>query len=173
MKFKHIPNWPYMVSETGVVKRIVTRYGNPCEKIINQFNNDGYKVVTLYHKGKTRHVTVSRLMCEAFYGENPEKQAAHKDGIRHNNRIDNLYWATTKEQIQDREKHGNNLKGEKQPNSKLTEKDVKEIRRTYKNIKRKYPKKLPNGALKELKERFSISSEYLCAICSYKVWKHI
>ena len=59
-----------------------------------------YDQVSYQEDGKQKHVTVHRLMAEAFI-PNPENkpQVNHIDGDPSNNSIDNLEWVTAKENI--------------------------------------------------------------------------
>ena len=70
---------------------------NNTNKILKQRNNQGYKIVHLNGK----YLRVHRLVAEAFI-PNPENKpyVDHKNNIRDDNRIDNLRWATIKENNQ-------------------------------------------------------------------------
>lgn len=62
-------------------------------------DENGYLLVGLSHNGTTKRVFIHRLVSEAFL-ENPEGKPTvnHIDGNKHNNHIENLEWATYKEQ---------------------------------------------------------------------------
>lgn len=62
-------------------------------------NSYGYQVTTLCVAGKKHGRKVHRLVADAFL-PNPENKRTvnHKDGNRQNNHVDNLEWATHKEQ---------------------------------------------------------------------------
>lgn len=49
---------------------------------------------------------VSRFILECFEGENSELHALHKNGKSRDNRIENLYWGTAKENRMDACLHG-------------------------------------------------------------------
>lgn len=53
-------------------------------------------------------VMIHRAVAAAFLGPKPTKkhQVAHNNGIKADNRIENLRWATPKENAQDRYGHG-------------------------------------------------------------------
>jgi hypothetical protein len=73
--------------------------------------------------------TVHKLVLEAFRGKAPlGKECAHNNGVRHDNRLTNLRWATRVENFADKRKHGTRLWGETGPSAKLTAAQVQHIR---------------------------------------------
>lgn len=69
----------------------------------------GYRVVSLHYPGNPKTVLVHRLVLEAFVGPCPEgHECCHRDGDATNNHLDNLYWGTHVENMQDRARHGKN-----------------------------------------------------------------
>ena len=94
-------------------------------------NGSGYLQFNTMLGNKLVHVCV----CSAFHGERPfGKQAAHNNGIKDDNRSDNLRWATPKENIADMKIHGTHKRpaGELASGSKLKTDQVLEIRRLHK-----------------------------------------
>jgi len=155
----------YQISNLGRLKRIMHRK-NPTNKLISSFVfEDGYICVTLTKNGKTKFTGLHRLIASAFI-ENPENkpEVNHKDGNKHNNSIDNLEWATTSENIQHAFSTGlnNGRKGVKHHNTKLTEKDVLEIRKIGKSV----------SAI-ELGIKYGVNDQAIYKILSRKRWKHI
>lgn len=63
-------------------------------------NHKGYKYVTLYSCGIKHQFRAHRLILEIFHGEAPPGYVCnHKNGIKTDNRIENLEWTTHKENV--------------------------------------------------------------------------
>lgn len=76
-------------------------YGNRIchrnERLLKQhYCSDGYLSVKL--KDNKNH-RVHRLVASAFYGDNPTKEVDHINGIRDDNRVENLRWVTHRENV--------------------------------------------------------------------------
>ena len=69
----------------------------------------GYISINLYKNGKSKRMSVHRLVAKAFI-PNPKNKPYinHKDANRSNNIISNLEWCTPKENTQHSIKNGNN-----------------------------------------------------------------
>lgn len=88
-----------------------------------------YLTVVLHPLGT---YSVHSLVLTAFVGSRPSgHEAAHIDGNGHNNRLENLMWATPKVNAAQRVGHGTQHRGEKTPNARLTEADVRAIRKRW------------------------------------------
>jgi hypothetical protein len=89
-----------------------------------------YYYVRLCQKKRAIHV----LVAEAFCGPKPSlnHEVAHWDGVTTNNCATNIRWATRAENIADQRRHGtlngSGVRGECHPRSKLSDRDVHEIR---------------------------------------------
>ena len=121
-------------------KTRVKSFCNGKEKILKQgFNMNGYPTVSLRKNGKAKTHTVHRLVSEAFI-PNPEnkKYIDHIDANRANVNIENLRWATQKENIQFSIQNGNHKMGSESPLAKFTEEEVKRIREGYTPYDRVY-----------------------------------
>lgn len=115
----------YVVSNLGRV------YDNRNKIYLNYFDNGaGYKVYGLQRKDKDNVAIryVHRLVAIAFI-DNPENlpQVGHKDHIRENNSVDNLYWTTPKQNTADGIRDGK-INSKKRPNmKKLTKEQICEV----------------------------------------------
>ena len=54
----------------------------------------GYHRVGLYYLGKTHNRYVHRIVAEAFIGPSNSQEINHKNGIKTDNRVENLEWVT-------------------------------------------------------------------------------
>lgn len=95
----------YYVSKTGSVYSRYVRGSRG--KLSNEFTplipkkRPKYYSVSLYRDGKSTKIFVHRLVA-LTYIPNPENKpcVCHKDNNRTNNRVENLYWGTYKENTQ-------------------------------------------------------------------------
>ena len=128
--WKEISGFPdYLVSNKGGIMSI--KFGN--KRMLKPVLSDkGYYRIEFYKNKQRRRFLVHRLVCIAFL-ENPLNKATvnHIDGVKTNNNINNLEWATSLENIKHAYMTGLAASGEKHHSSKLTEKDVIDIRNAY------------------------------------------
>lgn len=89
------PCFVYQVSNLGRVKSL--RDG--IDRVLKTRPNSwGYEIVNLKIAGCYKTKQVHRLVAEAFYGwREPKWHVNHIDGDKLNNRLDNLEWATPRE----------------------------------------------------------------------------
>lgn len=107
--WKDIENYEtlYQVSNFGNIKskqKITNgKYGFHIqrEKIIKtHIHKSGYVIVLLCKKGKQKSYRVHRLVANAFLEKNKDKQYVnHINGIKNDNRVENLEWCSQKENI--------------------------------------------------------------------------
>jgi hypothetical protein len=139
------------------------------EKILKlKKTKGGYLSLQLKNKGK--HFLVHRLVALAFI-HNPDNkpQINHINGIKNDNRVDNLEWCNQSEnQIH---AYKNRLQmpslhkrafGENQGCSKLKEKDVYFILKNYKK-----------GRGVEFAKIFNVSQTTILNIVNKKIWTHV
>lgn len=122
----------------------------------------GYAVAT--HNGQV--TTASRIMCEKVYGPppSPEHQAAHSCGNGHlgcmNHR--HLRWDTVAGNHADKIEHDTHLRGERNHQTKLSESDVRAIRKASTAV--------PYSVLAET---YGVSPTQIRRIRSGERWTHL
>lgn len=92
----------YEISSYGRVHSLLTN------RILRPGLSHGYEVVNLTHlNGQPRTFRVHRLVGEAFLGPMPDGlQTRHLNGVRRDNRVENLRYGTPSENAQDSVRHG-------------------------------------------------------------------
>lgn len=130
--WKPIPDTDYAVSNTG---KVASMKWNRWRVLKPATNRHGYLQVVLCHGGAMTTRLVHTLIANAFLGEKPtpEAEVNHKNGARADNISENLEWLTPSENM----KHSYQFlgrksyapRGQKSGQSKLTERDVLDIKR--------------------------------------------
>lgn len=144
---------------------IITREGEVINKATGrkrklQLNDKGYLRVQL---SKKRRYFIHRLVAEKYI-PNPENkpQVNHINGIKTDNRVENLEWCTNQENRNHAMKNGLHLCGEQCSWSKLTETQVKDIRKNKLNLNKS-----------ELALKYKISRSTIKDILLYKSWRNV
>lgn len=133
--------WPGRAETPRMMRPLVTRGGYPSVVIGER---------TLIHV----------LVLEAFAGPRPQgMDACHNNGIKTDNRPENLRWDTRKENQADRRRHGTYMGGDGHPLTKLSEAGVAEMRRLYASGVRQ----------RELVRLFGMSPSVVCGIVNGKM----
>lgn len=142
-------------------------------------DHKGYlKTVMVDENGKHHAVRVHRVIAGAFIPNPKDKPFVnHINGVKDDNRVDNLEWATAKENTAHaidnglfsfsdsiKSKNITPKKGELNGCSKLTEKEVKEIRRKFKP--RIYTRDM-------LACEYKVKASTIKDVVIRKSWKHI
>ncbi len=133
--WKPVPSLPLLASSFGNISSInrVTSHGHTRKgKVLSQIGRAyGHKVISTTIDGIKKTLYVHRLVLMAFQGMPPDDmEACHRNGNASDNNPDNLYWSTHADNMADGVKHGTSCKGERQGRRKLTENQVKIIRKS-------------------------------------------
>lgn len=152
----------YVVSNKNRVKRIMQRK-HATQKIMNHIINPlGYHLVCLTVNGKNKNFFVHRLVATAFIPNPDNKPHVNHLNGKDDNTPESLEWCTPLENIQHAWRTGLSTpkKGESHNQSKLTEKDVLEIRES----------KLTPTQISLL---YNVNVPAIYKILSRQRWKHI
>jgi hypothetical protein len=183
VEYRDIPGYPgYRVGSDGSVwsawkcvsrgqsKGTMRVIGPTWQKMRPRLDPAGYPRVTIIHVGKVR---VHVLILTAFVGPRPVGMyACHNDGNPANNTPGNLRWGTPQSNTLDRDHHGTHNKGERNGMHRLTEDDVREIRRRYVAALRGM-KRVPSGTHPRTAAEFGVTPRYLQQVVNREVWKHV
>lgn len=125
--WKVIDRFPhYRFSNFGRVKSLFGRHGKP-ERIISTHKAlNHYERISL-HEPKSKTYLVHRLIMEAFYGPST-LHVNHKNGNKHDNRIENIEYVTCKQNTKHAIAVGLFKTGESTPGAKLNNDSVRFIR---------------------------------------------
>lgn len=163
----------YQVSNMGQVRsldRVINDRGRHLKgRVLAQsIGTSGYLHVGPSINGKQPPKYIHRLVAEAFI-PNPDSRphVNHIDGNKQNNHLSNLEWATAKENSQHAWVTGlANHSGENHASSKLTEDDVRFIRKHYNPD-------ITDFNLQALAEKFGVKKPTINKIVHRKAWKHV
>ena len=159
---KAIPEFPgYFATRDG---KILSDKRVKLKPLKYSISTDGYMKVSLCRNGKAHYFTIHRLIGLTFLEMTEGKdQVAHKNGNKLDNRAENLYWATSKENYEDRVRHGTSNAGEGNPRALLNQSQVKQIRMLYKIGKK--PSEIVNS--------YCVGLSAIERICYKRSWKHL
>jgi hypothetical protein len=130
-------------------------------------DRDGYRKVALSRNGRKAHVQIGRLVLLAFVGQCPEgHQCAHYNNDPADNRAENLRWATSGDNIRDKQRHGTQVRGERQHRAVLTADKVRQMRRLYRFGVR-------GRGFWALAKRFGVAKSVAMAAVKGKTWAHV
>lgn len=168
-EWRDAPGWEgiYQVANTGLI-RGQYRYDKSVYNTLKPALVHGYLRINLKRDGRRKSYAIHRLVMLAFVGECPPgMEVNHKNGIRHDNRLENLEYVTPVENVQ----HAihvlgdaNRPRGERIGNAKLTEKQVREIRTLY----------IPGViGIHRLAHRYGVTARAITLIIKRESWKHV
>jgi hypothetical protein len=166
-RWKRIKEYPkYLISNEGRIKS----FWHKKPRILKLgWEPNGYAHICLYKDdGTSKFHRVSCLVAQIFI-PNPDNlpEVNHKNGIKSNNKTDNLEWCTSSYNIKHsydiRLRAGVNVKGSINGRAKLTEEDVPIIRDMLVN-------NIPQACIAE---RFGITQPQISLIKLNKRWTHV
>lgn len=178
-EWRPIPGYQgaYEVSNLGRVRsveRIIAsvRRGKPFArrqpgKVMSpRVNRWGYSQISLGSRHlKGRCISVHKLVALAFIGPRPQPRAQinHKNGVKTDNRVENLEWVTARENSHHAVRNGLVKTGERHSHTRLVEAQVREIRERRRNGER----------LASIAAAYGICVSAAHAIATGRNWKHL
>lgn len=175
--WKNIPSTDdfYQASNLGRIRRAKLPKNSPWSAKIGhilkpQMIPRGYFFIMPRINGKIYQRYVHRLVCEAFIGPCPKrKQVNHKNGIKFDNRIENLEYVTPSENDLHCTRILKKRMGENHPMAKLSNEDIKYIR----NYPYRRGTKRDCGSMNDLAKKFNVHKCTIFYILKNKTWNHI
>ncbi len=161
-RWKQIGDSKYEVSDRG---RVRSNFHGTSRLLKLGVHRQGYRQLGLRFGRERRVVLVHRLVGEAFV-ENPQnkKYINHKNGVKDDNRAENLEWVTSAENLKHAFKKGlKSNAGVNNPRTKLSPSSVREIRRQLKR----------GRTCRELAPIYGVSEALISAIKNKRVWANI
>lgn len=175
MEWRQIEDLPaYEVSEWGDVRRVVPAANRSIGDRPRGFvDADGYLRYRLTDaRGRKQTITAYRLVALAFIGPPPSEvhEVAHNNGSRTCAYHRELRWALRVDNHADMQVHGTSTtRGELNPKAKITEADVRVIRREYRDIKNSRG----DRRVTELERRFGLHRSTIISIAKGTSWGHV
>lgn len=166
-EWRKVPNSLYEVSDNG---NIASWHWGKRHIMKPSRSGAGYAHLVLWYSGVKRHTLVHALVAEAFLGPKPtpKHEVNHKNGVKADNRVENLEWVTKPEQQRHRydvlrKRSFPDRRGEFNGMSKLTTSQVKEIRRQHETGK----------TYRDISKAYGVSDVCIGLICRRKTWVNI
>lgn len=164
--WKAIDNGYYAVSNRGRVKRLKPGGGATVGRILRPgLNRRGYLQYRLTFDGRVKKSFLEhRLVAITFIGQCPQGlQINHRNGIKTDNRVENLEWVTPRENCLHAIKNGLFPINERSGMAKLKNTDIREIR----NLNKK------GISTRQISKKYNVSYENIRGILKGKTWSNI
>lgn len=146
----------YQISNLGRVRRTEIR------KL--SVGSTGYTKLHLSQDNKQRSIAVHRAVWETFNDRiPPDRMINHKNGIKTDNRVENLELVTNRENIEHYKQNLLTYRGARVRTAKLTEKDVRHIRVRYKN----------GVSAIALAKEYKLAKSTITRLLNGRNWRHV
>lgn len=151
------PEYNYWISNMGSV------YNQKRKRLSPKIDKDGYEIVGFSKNNQRKYFRVHRLVAEMFMDKfNSDLQINHINGIKNDNRIENLELVTSKQNHIHRVQVLKIGVGDNAPNRVLTKKLVEDMRIDFKE------NKLTQS---ELQKKYGVTRGCVYGVLYNKSWK--
>lgn len=161
IEIRHIPGYAgYIATSEGYIYSLHTTL-----KRVGHIADYGYERIIVADGSTKTNIATHILVCLAFHGQppSPKHQVRHLNGVKTDNRPENLAWGTPSENSADKIIHGTSGRGEGNSRCKLSAADVISIRQMRAN----------GYSYKDCAKAFNISQSNARMIVQRKSWQHI
>lgn len=166
----------YGANKKGEICSFDYKHTGKTKQLVQHTDKDGYKFVFMKIDGKRVKRLSHRVVLSCFIAmPNGKTQVNHKNGIRCDNRLENLEWCSCRENILHSYRELGRVKSKRQistaranfsntnnPKAKINLDIAKSIRMERKN----------GILLKELSKKYNLSISQISAICCGKFWRN-
>lgn len=160
----------HQASSIGRIRKIINRdHPERRQEIYMRFDNDkdGYLKISI----KNRRWMVHRIIYLLFVGPLEDGLVVcHIDGEKTNNKPDNLYQGTQKENIAHKVYHGTAQEGEKHGRASLTNSVARDIIEEIKSAGRHKSGRLLHGERARISEKYGISKHIFYDLSIGRSW---
>ena len=163
--WRSIPNWPkYEVSQEGQIRRN--------GRVLSPWLRRRYLTVHLSDGQRHKFISIHRAVVLAFIGPiECDLQVNHLDGVKTNNRVENLQITTCAENREHAAILGLTARGRQNGNGKLTEKEVRQIRVAFDALPR-----TAGGYVRgvdKIATKYRVTPRNVRLIARREAWKHV
>ena len=155
----------YRVSSHGRVLSCHVGRGRGLRLMASSPGKDGHLKLSLCSPKRRWYCKVHQIVMLAFVGERPVGKTliCHTDGDPANNHLSNLRYGTMADNMADTIRHGRSIRGERHPKARLTEVDVRQIRRDALTGMRSSDQALDYG----------VNEATIRGVVSRRTWTHV
>lgn len=155
----------YEVSDDGIVRLGVDRRNCRRGHRMSLKTVRGYSLVFLSTPNKRGYYWVHRLVMEAFVGKiRKGYQVNHRNGIKADNRVENLEQVTGAENMRHAVENGLIPRGTETHNARLSDARVRQIRKEY---------SFRRVTLRHFAEKFGVGTSTIYHVLRGENWRHL
>jgi hypothetical protein len=153
-----VGDWPYWITRDGEI------FSEQSGKVLKGgFSSTGYRAAILCYRGDRMKVMHHQLVARAFIGPQVEGIVVnHKNGIKTDNRAENLEYCTPKENREHAKRNGLYTSGERCSWAKLTSEKARAIRDKHR----------AGVGIMTLSREYGVNKKAISQIISEKTWRN-